>query len=174
MSAKTIEAAPTSAMGEATAELIIVIKPYNIDIVEFLGTRAMLEAEGILPEDTEIPTGYDDLRWQAGQFDFWLYRKRPPGAQGPRKQFAECDWFCLRWELTDQLSPAEKVIARKERELKEAIYNNSAEGEAKRRAMLERCCIARQDKKYLAFMATIPGLVAPKRGRRSKCSDQPQ
>ena len=67
MSAKTIEAAPTLAMGDATTELVIVIKPHNLDFVEFLGTRTMLEAEGILPEDTKLPTGYDNLFWQAGQ-----------------------------------------------------------------------------------------------------------
>lgn len=82
MSAKTIEAAPTLAMGDATTELVIVIKPHNLDFVEFLGTRTMLEAEGILPEDTKLPTGYDNLFWQAGQFDYWLRRERPPGARG--------------------------------------------------------------------------------------------
>ncbi|MBK7014945.1 MAG: hypothetical protein IPH39_05050 [Sulfuritalea sp.] len=166
MSAKTIEAAPTLAMGDATTELVIVIKPHNLDFVEFLGTRTMLEAEGILPEDTKLPTGYDNLFWQAGQFDYWLRRERPPGARGPRKQFAECDWFRLRMNLTDMPTPSEREIARKAQELEDAIYRNSAEGNAKRCAMIEGCVVADCDEKFQAFKASIPGLVAPKRGGR--------
>ena len=81
-------------------DIIVILNPYNLDFSELLGTRAMLEAERIIPKGTDWPQGYDDLRWQAGQFDYWLRRRRPPGAKGPRKQFIDCDWFCLRWELT--------------------------------------------------------------------------
>ncbi len=68
----TIEAAgaPASATVDATSDLIIVINPYyNFDFTEFLGTRATLEAEGVIPGGTDWPQGYDNLRWQAGQFD---------------------------------------------------------------------------------------------------------
>jgi len=167
MSAKTIEAA------SAPDDLIIEIQG-DLGFVEFHGSRAMLEAEGIIPKGTDWPQGYDDLHWQAGQFCYWLRRQRPPGAKGPRRDFAAVDWFFLRLEPTEQPSWEERQIARKKQELKDTIYRNSAEGAAKRYAMFERCCAAGQDKKFQAFKASIPGLVAPKRGRRPKCSDHPQ
>ena len=86
----------------APDDLIVVLNPHNLDFAEFLGPRAMLEAEGIIPPGTNWPQGYDDLRWQAGRFNYWLSRRRPPGAKGPRKQFADCDWFLLRQQLTQE------------------------------------------------------------------------
>ncbi|MDO8787780.1 MAG: hypothetical protein Q7J42_06890 [Sulfuritalea sp.] len=172
MSAKTIEAAPTSAAADAALGLVVITERW---FSRFDGTRAQLEAEGILPKDFEWPIDHDATpRWQVGPFDFWLHRERPPGAKGPRKQFSDCDWFSLGWGLTDHLSLAEEGIARKAQELKDAIYRNSAEGQAKWSAQYERYRVACQDKEFQAFKATIPGLVAPKRGRRPKCSDQPQ
>ena len=155
-------------------DLIVIINPYNLDFAEFLGTRAMLEAEGIIPKGTDWPQGYDDLRWRAGQFDYWLSRRRPPGAKGPRKQFIDCDWFFLPWELTNRPSDAQREIARKAQELKDAIYRRSPQGEAEWSAQWNRYWATTKDAKFQAFKATIPGLVQPKRGRPCKSGAQAQ
>lgn len=165
----------TQALGaSAPDDLIVIINPYRLDFAEFLGTRSMLEAEGVIPKGTDWPQGYDDRRWQAGQFDYWLSRQRPPGAKGPRKQFIDCDWFCLRQDLTHRPSHAQCEIARKAQELKDTIYRRSPQGEAEWSAQWSRYWETAKDAAFQAFKATIPGLVAPKRGRRPKSSDQPQ
>lgn len=158
----------------APDDLIVILNPCNLDMAEFFGTRAMLEAEGVIPNGTDWPQGCDDLRWQAGQFNYWLWRARPPGAKGPRRDFAAVDWFCLRWEPTHRTSLAEREIAKKAQELKDTIYRRSPQGEAEWYARWLRYQETAKDKAFQAFKATIPGLVAPKRGRRPKSSDQAQ
>jgi hypothetical protein len=154
-------------------DLIVSLNPHNLDFAEFLGTRAMLEAEGIIPTGTDWPQGYDDLRWQAGKFDFWLQRERPPGAKGPRKAFADVDWFCLRIELSHQPSNAEREIAKKAQELKDTIYRRSPKGEAEWSAQWDRYWNSTKDKAFQTFKAAL-GIVEKKRGRPCKNRDQAQ
>lgn len=146
---------------ETEHELQITISRYSY--TEYVGTRAALESEGILPEGIEWPTGYDDLRWQDGQFNFWLRRQRPAGAKGPRKQFIDCDWWCLRWSLINRPLPSEQAIQTKAKELADAIYAHSDKG----RAAWSRYWEALDDKRFQDFKATIPGLCPVKRGRRA-------
>jgi len=165
----------TTTLGaSAPDDLIVVLNPHNLDFAEFLGPRAMLEAEGVIPKGTDWPQGYDDLRWQAGKFDYRLSRERPPGAKGPRKQFSDCDWFCLRIELTHQPSHAEREIALKAQELKDTIYRRSPKGEAEWLVNWNRYWETTKDAAFQAFKATIPGHVQKKRGRPCKSSTQAQ
>lgn len=152
----------------------LIIRMEGDCFVEYFGTRAMLEAEGIIPKDTDWPQGYHERRWKDGRFDYWLRRERPKGAKGPRRQFIDCDWWCLRWELPNKPSWVDLNIKNKEEELRAFIYRNSVEGRAKRNAAFVRYLKACDDAKFQAFKAAIPGLVARKRGRRSKSADQPQ
>lgn len=151
----------------APDDLIVVLNPHNLDFAEFLGTRAMLEAEGVIPKGTDWPQGYNDHRWQAGQFDYWLHRERPPGAKGPRRDFAAVDWFCLRIELTHQLSHAEREIAKKAQELKDAIYRRSPQGEAESHRQWNFYWKSKKDKAFQTFKAAC-GIVERKRGRPCK------
>lgn len=159
--------APTALPTEPT----VVLDPdRHWGFAEFIGSRAMLEAEGFAPPDGEWPEAYVDVRWQAGAFDFWLRRQRPEGAKGPRRAFAEVDWFCLRWELTNRPSWEQLAIERKRRELAETTYRHSAKGQAERNAQWSRYWASTKDKPFQAFKAAC-GIVERKRGRPAKNRD---
>lgn len=148
-------------------DLIVRLNPYDLGFSEFIGTRALLEAEGVIPAGTDWPQAYDDLRWQAGKFDYWLCRERPPGAKGARRAFITVDWFCLRITPSNQPSQAARDIARKALELKNTIYRNSPQGEAERSAQWGRYWASAKDKAFQKFKADC-GIVERKRGRPRK------
>lgn len=156
---------------ELPTELVIVLNPSDLGFSEFIGTRAMLESEVSIPNAAYWPQGYDDRRWQEGQFSYCLSRQRPPGAKGPRRDFSAVDWFCLRIELTQKPSYAEREIARKEKELKDAIYLQSAEGQERFRRNFFRYLEAMNDDKFQAFKSCIPGLVRAKHPRSTKAAN---
>ncbi|WP_156797085.1 hypothetical protein [Nitrosomonas sp. Is79A3] len=147
-------------------DLIVIIDLKGWDITEYHGTKAMLESEGIIPEGFEWPEGYNDVYWKDDQFDYWLRRHRPEGAKGSRKQFANVDWFKLRWNLIDT-DPLSRELARKAKELKDLIYRNSSEGFAENEALWSRYSKAQQDKQFQTFKAKIPCLATTGRDRKS-------
>lgn len=163
-----------SASFSVPTELVVVLNPYDHGFSEFIGSRVMLEAEGIIPEGFKWPEGYDDVHWQAGGFDYQLRRQRPEGAKGSRRDFANIDWWCLRWELTNAPSYAKRDIMRKARALKDAIYSQSAEGQAEWKKNWDRYWETTRDEKFQAFKGLIPGLVSRTRGRRPRNADQSQ
>lgn len=143
-------------------DLVVCIRD-ELGFVEYHGTRAQIEAEGIIPEGLAWPDGYDDLRWQSGKFNFWLCRRRPNGAKGPRKAFIDCDWWHIRWDVSDE-AMCDVWIKVKAKELSEAIYRASPEWGA----LCNRAWEARQDTQFQNFKARIPGAIRTRRGRRSK------
>ena len=161
-------ASPATGTSSPPDDLIVIIKPMDLDFAEFIGTRAMLEAEGLIPKGTAWPQGYADLRWQAGRFKFWLNRQRPAGAKGLRSAFVDVDWFCLRQELAHGPSHAEREITQATKELEDVIYRRSARGQAEWSARWNRYFETRQDAAFQAFKATIPALAQRKRGRPAK------
>ena len=144
-----------------------------IGIAEFQGTRAMLEAEGIVPANIKWPDGYDDQRWDEGKFEYWMRRERPEGAKGPRKLFADVDWWCLRQQVIGETF-IDYELKRKKKELAEYVYRHSAKGQADSDRSFNAYAAACSDKKFQAFKALFPGLVKPKRGRRAKSAQQNQ
>ena len=142
-------------------------------ITEFQGTRAMLEAEGIVPENIKWPEGYDDLRWDDGKFEYWMRRERPEGAKGPRKLFIDVDWWCLRQQVIGE-SFVDIELKRKKKELAEYVYHHSARGIADSNRRYNVYAAACADEKFQAFKALLPGLVQPKRERRPKSGHQNQ
>lgn len=142
-------------------------------IAEYQGTRAMLEAEGIIPANTEWPEGYGDLWWDDGKYRYWITRQRPEGAKGPRKLFIDIDWWSLRQQLISDNCVA-RELARKKKELAEYIYRNSAEGQADWAEKFNSYSEACADEKFQAFKTLIPGLIQPKRDRRSRGTTQTQ
>ncbi len=147
-------------------DLIVIIDLKGWDITEYHGTKAMLESEGIIPEGFEWPEGYNDVYWKDDQFKYWLRRHRPEGAKGSRKQFANVDWFKLRWNLIDT-DPFSRELTRKAKELKDIIYRNSSEGLAENEARWSRYSKAQQDKQFQTFKAKIPCLATTGRDRKS-------
>lgn len=147
-------------------DLIVIIDLRGLDITEYHGTKAMLESEGIIPEDFEWPEGYNDVRWKDDKFNYWLRRNRPEGAKGSRKQFANVDWFELRWELINADS-LKREIARKVKELEDLVYLHSSKGSAENQSRWERYHKAKDDKQFQAFKAKIPCLGTDVRGRKA-------
>lgn len=151
---------------DLSGDLVVEIRT-DLGLTEYHGTRAQLEEEGVIPKGTEWPSGYDDCRWQSGKFDFRLRRERPPGAKGPRRDFADVDLFSLRWELTNPPSHAQRQIALKTQELKDTIYRCSPKGKAEWSAQWDRHWETTKDAAFQAFKASIPGLIPHKRGRKA-------
>lgn len=155
-------------------DLIVTLYPNNLDFAEFRGTRDSLVAEGLIPPGTDWPQAYENLRWQAGQFKYWLRRERPPGAKGPRRAFASVDWFCLHQQVAHGPSDAQRAIDRKAREIMDMVRLNSDQGQAEWSAKWNRYLESTKDAAFQAFKATIPGLVRRKRGRPRKVSAEAQ
>lgn len=168
MTATTTRASAPVIYDTNESELVVVLNPHDLDFSEYHGTRAQLEAEGVIPSGTQWPLAYNGLRWKSGKFDFWLRRMRPMGAKGARKLFIDCDYWCLRWELTDQPHFLVKEARRKSRELDEAIYRCTEKGVAEMNKRVQRYFASLDDEKFQAFKALIPWPSAIKRGRRAK------
>lgn len=155
------------AESNTTTQEIIVCTPYS-DIAEYQGTRAALEAEGVIPAGTKWPEGFSDLYWEDDRLRYWLRRKRPEGAKGQRKQFLEVDWWMLRFDPLKTESFEMRIIQRKSKELADTIYSQSAEGRAEHSKQWNCYWEAERDEKFQAFKALIPGIIRPKRGRKPK------
>lgn len=168
MDTRNTPPATCAAMGQDTErELRIEIRPYDLDLAEYYGTRAQLEAEGVIPKNTEWPRAAAELRWECGKFVFLLHRARPDGMRGPKKLWVEGDWWCLRWELINQPDHGTREIKRKARELEEAVYRASAAGRREWDAQWGRLQAARQDMAFQCFKDLL--VPAPKkRGRPAK------
>lgn len=72
--------------------------------LRMFGTRAALEAEGLVPPDTQWPQGRKVVQWQAWPFQWTLSRTRPEGLKGPQSLWIDGDW----WVLAS--SPADKTM----------------------------------------------------------------
>lgn len=155
-------------------DLIVILNPHNLDFAEFIGSRASLEAEGLIPPGTDWPQAYADLRWQAGDFKYWLRRERPAGAKGPRRAFADVDWFSLRQELVHGPTFEQRAIDSKVQEIRDMVYRFSDQGRAEFGAQWNRYWESTKDAAFQTFKATIPGLVRRKRGRSRKVSAEAQ
>jgi len=67
---------PAAAGLDLSAEIII-CSPID-GIAEYQGTRTALEAEGIIPEGTVWPNGFDRLYWSDDKFSVELSAGCPP------------------------------------------------------------------------------------------------
>jgi hypothetical protein len=148
---------------------LIVVNFDGFGFAEYHGTRAMLEAEGVIPEDADWPQGYDDLFWEAGGLNFWLRRRRPPGAKGARRDFIAVDWFVLQIRQ-NRRSWDQIAIAKKKRELAEIIFKSSPQGIAAYNALWEAHSAARKDKGFQAFMKMLHIPQPKRRGRKPKAA----
>lgn len=151
-------------------DLIVVINPRDLGFAEYHGTKAMLESEGIIPEGLEWPEGYNDVYWKDDRFNYRLMRRRPEGVKGSRKQFANVDWFHLRWDLID-VNLFAREVEHKAKELENLIYRNSSEGFAENESRWARYYKARDDKQFQVFKAKIPCLATAGRGRKTAQAD---
>lgn len=153
-------------------EMRVVIRPYAMDVWEYRGSRAHLEAEGVIPAKTEWPEGCAILHWEDDRFRWVLGRVRPQGLKGPKKLWASGDWWSLYCHQLNGPDPATRRLLHRKRELAEEIYRQSVAGQRERRAKLNRYFATFEDKAFQAFKANIPGLIPAKRGRRPKVATQ--
>jgi len=164
----------SNAVTLSSPELLVVLNYKDQDTSEFFGSRAMLEAEGLIPEGTVWPEGHRYIYWEDGKFTYLLRRTLPKGEKGPRRNFIDCDWWYLCCRLTNSPSRAEHSIMLKTKALNDEIYRQSAKGRAECNALVERVMEGRNDKQFQAFMALVPGFVTPRRGHRPQRAEQSQ
>lgn len=146
-------------------ELVVHISKHGF--TEYRGTRAMLEAEGVIPADVQWPTGFDYAHWKVGQCSFWLHRNRPERAKGPRQRFINVDWWHLRWDPRPNESYIDREIRRRAQDLAKFAMAHTQQGIAAFGRQFERSIAAREDQHYQAFKALVPGMI-PLRRKRGK------
>lgn len=145
---------------------IIFTTGYCRDIAWLTGTRRALESEGVVPENMQWPSGFNEHTWQAVPLKYKIRRNRPAGIKGPRRNFLEIDWWSLRIEPVVEPDRAALAIAEKAKELRDAIHSHSPQGIAERSRMFKRYWKAVMDDDFQAFKAKIPGLIPPPRPAR--------
>ena len=147
----------------------VIIRPYNLDFWEFEGTRAQLEAEGVIPTDVVWPEGDQLYRWESGRSKFWLRRTRPDGIKGPKKVWTSGDWWCVRCDYDYALNGAARAVLQKERELAAVLHRHSPSGQREWEMAWNRYWRAHEDKAFQAFKAIfVPQRKKP--GRKPKTS----
>lgn len=170
-SSTTQHASPEISDALGTSELIVILNPCNLACSEFVGTRAMLDAEGFIPAGIQWPAaGFDVVKWKDERFEYQIVRRKPIGAKGQRRLYAECDCWCFRRYPHDAPSAAQRAIGRKVKDLEEEIYRQSALGRSARSKQMRLLSAADADEAFQAFKVLIPGFSQPKRGRRAKAS----
>ena len=144
-------------------ELRIAIWPH--EYVQYEGTRAQLEAEGLIPQGFEWPLATAEFRWEDDDdMKFLLRRARPQGMKGPRKLWVEGDWWRLRRMVANYRPTAEwrayALIKQKTAELAEVVFHFSPLGQAACQRHIE----AQDDQSFQSFKSLILGLVPLARG----------
>ena len=135
---------------------------------DYHGTRAQLEAEGLIPDPIEWPHAALGQRWQSGEWAFWLKRTRPAGMKGPMKLWVSGDWWCVRVTRAHvRFDLHADDIRRKRAALRAALHQQSARGQVEWEAAWKRYRETVEDKRFQAFKRLIPGLVPPKRACRA-------
>lgn len=140
-----------------------ILNPSGLDLCIMEGSRAMLEAEGLIPEGTNWPDGRGDVFWHAGPFRFWLRRRRPVGVKGPIKNV---DWWRLRWMLADEADSSALIIRRKAKELADTARSLSAVGQAERLLRANRIVAAKRDASFQQFKVAL-GIPSSQRRRKA-------
>lgn len=137
-------------------ELKFYLRPHGFNYWEIEGSRAQLEAEGIkIPADARWPDGAGRYRWLSGRFRFCLTRALPDGLKGPRRNYPDLDWWCVRCDYNDGLDPAQRAILLKQRELAEEILSYSPEGQREGVVLRDRSRKAEQDSAFQALERKI-------------------
>lgn len=154
-----------SSAGLPATELRIEIDPMDLC---FEGTRAELEAEGLIPDGFEWPEGRECTYWQSNVQSFELMRHRPPGHRGTQRTWLECDWWFVRVRLLDGPGWKEIQIRQKKAEIAELEWKFSAAGERAIKAMYSRLDAAGADRDFQAFKARLPGLSNKRKGKHAR------
>lgn len=146
------------------SEIVISLNPRDLDIVIFFGSRAMLEAENLIPPDIEWPDGFNERTWKDGILQTTLCRHRPENSKVARRHILDIDWWSVRKSPVSNTSYEDRRIMLRKKALEDEVYRQSEAGQAAR----DRYWKTTQDDQFQAFKALIPGLIEPRRTRRPK------
>ena len=156
-------------------ELKVYISTHSFGFWEYEGTRAQLEAEGVIPPGTQWPQGKQPLFWSQGGLRFWLQRARPEGAKGPMSVWTSGDWWRLRCDTPNDINCADWRIKQKARELAQAIYDQSPQGRREWSERFNHYWAAHSDAAFQAFKATLlPQRKQPGRPRKASHNNNEQ
>lgn len=165
--AETHQSAQTAHEPHAEREMTIDLRPYGWARWEFEGTRAQLEAEGVIPPATHWPADARWVEWIAGPLKFHLRRTRPPGLKGPMRLWVNGDWWCLHCDQVNAPDHLQQRVIDARRKLQEEAYRASPAGQRAWSEEYRRRREADRDRAFQAFKASVPGLIPPRRGRRA-------
>lgn len=149
-------------------DLIIDVNP-DWGWVQYEGSQAQLEAEGLIPEGFKWPRAAADQHWSANGFDYWLRRTRPAGHKGPMRSWLDMDNWFVRVEVTgrDQSFLARRNLERKADALRIEFHHQTTAGRMERAASSDRYWKASRDEAFQAFKAIfVPERKKP--GRKPK------
>lgn len=166
--AETKHSATAAHEPQAERELKIDLRPYGWQRWDFEGTRAQLEAEGVIPPGTVWPeTGTKPVCWTAGPLKYHLQRKRPDGMKGPMRLWVNGDWWCLVCTPAKGEDVLQQSVNEARRELERLTRLQTPEGQRAVNRLCARAAKADFDSAFQAFKALVPGLVPPRRGGRA-------
>lgn len=145
-------------------ELKINISTRSFSYWEYEGTRARLEAEGVIPPGTEWPQGKKEVCWSSGRLRFRLGRTRAEWVKGPMSVWTSGDWWRLRCDAPSDIICADWRVKQKARELAQAIYDRSPEGQREWHERFNRYWATQKDAAFQAFkVALLPRCKKPGR-----------
>ncbi len=145
----------------AVVDLVVRIAPR--DAVRWEGSRAQLEAEGLIPCECQRPLGTDKKYWLVDGFRFTLCRNRPEGMKGPKRSWIDGDNWLLHRELSDAHGVGWRTALTYERQcaLEAEIFRESPGG----LQLSNRAVWAMLDQRFQVFLSTMPGALDAYRQR---------
>ncbi|MCV2358882.1 hypothetical protein LNV08_07795 [Paucibacter sp. TC2R-5] len=164
---KTGAAAPT--MSEQLAREIGVV-PSPIGMVIYVGSRAAIEDEGLIPQNVVWPLGQDSLSWRVGDLDFKLNRRPSVGSNACQisREFGEDYFRIICIHIKDRLDASgmyRRMQASNRAEIERA---NSPAGRQQAAIMAAQYSQVLKDSSYLAFRGRVLDLKSPpKRNRKA-------
>ena len=143
----------SAAIADVKQELRIKVAPDSHSPTYFEGTRAQLEAEGLVPPGLEWPARAYRTFWQDEGFFCLLCRQRPAGMKGPMKAWIEGDNWVLSRRPTQHGLVQSSVMQRNK--VDGESYNQSSSGRIRPSAVREAQCRAADDEAYQRFKALL-------------------
>lgn len=143
-------------------DLVISLHPHA-SRVDYRGTAAQLQSDGLIPGAFEWPRTSAKKVWCVNGLEYQLQRARPYGHKG---SWIELDSWSLIIMAGDRdwYSFERRDIERKAEELRVKAYRLTPEGDREWRAFMARCWAASQDKAFQDFKA----LFVPERKKQGR------
>lgn len=125
------------------------------------GTRAQLEAAGLVPDGVNWPESTDGVQWTTGNLLFSLWRDRFKASRRSKKAQPQGDFWMLRcWRNDRRLHHVEIEIRAHIRAIEELRRSDTKAG----RERFDRYLTAELDDAFMAFMKAV----LPRQGKSSR------